>query len=144
MATHEGSFVRWQSIALTQLGHVINLILGLATASLGFELTLVTENKLLGFWARCLLVISLAGFLASIAIAIWCELNRLVDFRRTTQTARLREENPKDEELENLRKETKKLGKRTWRLFYIQVAAFGVGLLAVIGSFVAAYHGTLL
>jgi hypothetical protein len=40
MPHSEGSFVRWQAIALVQLGYAVNLILSFATASLGFALTL--------------------------------------------------------------------------------------------------------
>ncbi len=125
--------------------------MGLATASLGFEITLATENKLAGCWAMRLLVVSLAALLASAGVGIWCELNRLKDFRKTAEVARRREQgehDPADEKLgdrefNNLRREAERLGNRTWILFYVQVATFGAEILALMGSFVAAYHARL-
>jgi len=154
MASHEGSFVRWQAITIAQLGFTSNLILTLAVASLGFSLTLVKDNDVTSYcWARCLLVFAIIGLLASVALGIWCSINRLADFRKTAQIARGREklraitsEQDKaasEKELNEGRKKVKKLGNRTWTLFYWQVGTFGSGILALIGSFFAAYHAPL-
>jgi hypothetical protein len=57
MAHSEGSFVRWQGIAVNQLGFANNLFLTFATASLGFTLTLVTDEAVTSScWARSFLV----------------------------------------------------------------------------------------
>jgi hypothetical protein len=155
MASHEGSFVRWQAITIAQLGFVSNLILTLAVAALGFALTLVKDNDVIASscWARCVLVFSIIGLAISLALGIWCALNRLADFRMTAQIARGRETLPtmtseqgnagKEEELAERREEVKKLGNRTWTLFYWQVSTFAAGILALIGSFFAAYHARL-
>jgi hypothetical protein len=37
-------FIRWQSVTIIQLGYTVNLILGLATGSLGFSLTLLKDK----------------------------------------------------------------------------------------------------
>jgi hypothetical protein len=46
----------------------------------------------------------------------------------------------REKDLNERRNEVKKLGNRTWTLFYWQVATFSGGILALIGSFFAAYH----
>jgi uncharacterized membrane protein len=154
MSSHEGSFVRWQAITIAQLGFTSNLILTLAVASLGFSLTLVKDNDFTSScWARCLLVISIVGLLIALALGIWCALNRLADFRMTAQIARGREKLPtmtseqgnadREKDLNEKRKEVKQLGNRTWTLFYWQVGTFAAGILALIGSFFAAYHARL-
>ena len=38
-------FVRWQGITIKQLTYAINLILGLSTASLGFAISLLLNDK---------------------------------------------------------------------------------------------------
>jgi hypothetical protein len=57
--------------------------------------------------------------------ALWCSVNRLRDFRLTTQIARRREKDETD--LQVLRDEAKSLGNFTWGLFWFQVASFGLG-----------------
>ena len=43
MADSSGSFVRWQGIAITQMGYTVSLILTFATATLGFALTVFKD-----------------------------------------------------------------------------------------------------
>ena len=145
MTSHEGSFVRWQAITIAQLGFTSNLIITLATATLGFALSLVKDADITAScWATCLLALSIVGLLISLALGIWCALNRLADFRMTAQIARRREKLPTmSSEQDNADREVKKLGNRTWTLFYWQVGTFGAGILALIGSFFAAYHARL-
>ena len=134
---HKESFVRWQSITITQLGYVINLVLTLATASLGFSLTLITnENFAPRYFAKLLFILSLILILLSIVFGIACVINRLSDFRKTTQIARDRErlrrdgvaDREIDRQLAARRLTTKTLGKVTWRLFWFQIGAFAAGV----------------
>jgi hypothetical protein len=54
MAQEEDSFVRWQTITITQLGYAVNLTLTLATASLGFTLNVVRDKEYAPTcWAKC-------------------------------------------------------------------------------------------
>jgi hypothetical protein len=119
------SFIRWQEVTRNHFSAVSNLILALATGLLAFHSALLLERKLSsacasGFAAASLLLLS-----ASVAFALWCAVNRLRDFRLTTQIARRREKGETD--LQELRDETKSLGKFTWGLFWFQVASFGLG-----------------
>lgn len=119
------SFIRWQEITRNHFSSVANLILALATGLLAFQSTLLLEHKLsvpCAFWLATASLIFLA---TSVAIALWCLVNRLRDFRLTAQIARRREKG--ETELQEFREKSKSLGKFTWGLFWFQVALFGLG-----------------
>ena len=87
------SFVRWQGTTIAQLGYAVNLILSLATASLGFCFVLVKdEDYATGCWGKVLFALSLLLLIVSVISGVACVINRLVDFRKTARIARDREE----------------------------------------------------
>jgi hypothetical protein len=116
---------------------VANLVLGLATGLLAFQVTLLLDHKLSvacsrGFGTSAVVLLGL-----SIAFAIWCALNRLAEFRLTAQIARRRE---KGEESVAERDETELLGKTTWILFRAQLWAFSIGTAALTGGVLLQLH----
>lgn len=124
-AEDKESFVRWQSITRDYFSSVSNLVLGLSTGILAFLVSgLVGAQPS----SKCMLIIATGAmaFLAiSISLAVWCAINRLRDFRATTQIARSRW---KDEPVRSTdRQETKALGNLSWRLFWWQLFLFGLG-----------------
>lgn len=119
------SFIRWQEITRNHFSSVANLILALATGLLAFQSTLLLEHKLASCGASGFAAASLILLAASVASGLWCSVNRLQDFRLSTQVAR-RCEN-EEMGLQDLREESKLLGKFTWRLFWAQVTFFGLG-----------------
>lgn len=123
----QGSFVRWQSITIAQLTYAINLIFGLSIAVFGFQVTLLLNEHFypVSCWQKLTLSLSLVSLIACIVLGIWLVINRLSDFRITARTARRREEGAKEHELGDLRAQSKRFGKRTWRLFYWQIGTFG-------------------
>jgi 4-hydroxybenzoate polyprenyltransferase len=138
------SFVRWQRITITQLGYAVNLILGFATASLGFALTLLKDKDFTPqHCEKFFFDLSLALLLLSIAFGVWCVINRLRDFRKTKDIANEREELD-ETELTRRRNEVDKLGRCTWRLFLSQLVSFSVGLLALILVFLLISRAKLL
>ena len=148
----EGSSVRWQSITIQQLGFSINLILALATAVLGFAVSLLKECAFqpsgTSKWTFDSAVLL---FVVSIGLGIWCTINRVCDFRLTTATARLREKlaldgKPKHEidgQLLARRQRARSLGAWTWRLFYCQLGAFSLAVLLLIFSVSSIYGAKL-
>jgi hypothetical protein len=134
----EGSFVRWQATTNTQLGYVIGLILSLTTASLGFAIVLLERLMTCPrqVVAAILVTSSTVVLLISGALAIARTINRLCDFRRTTRIARSRAkwrrkgvtEREISHKLLKRRAETKRLGKRTWCLFFWQIGTFAFGI----------------
>ena len=129
---------RWQGRKIEQFGYSLNLILGLSVAATGFELTLLLDKKLeRGCWQNCLFAISILSLLLSVAIGLWCVINRLRDFRATAELARNREDGKPDLELQTLRELTRTLGNRTWALFWCQIGAFGLGILLLVVAVVS-------
>ncbi|MEX1211788.1 MAG: hypothetical protein WEA36_02975 [Balneolaceae bacterium] len=128
------SFIRWQSITITQLSYVVNLILGLSVASLGFQVNILLGGNIAATnsWQECILIISMFSLLASVALGIFCVINRLLDFRATKEAAKMREENKSEEEIQKYRDLYDTLGKRTWKIFWWQIGFFSLGILLFI------------
>ena len=121
--------MRWQSLTIAQLTYSVNLILGLAFAAFGFQVTLLLNEEFhpVG-WQKCAFGASMLTLLLSAGLGIWCVINRLRDFRATTRAARLREEGKPDHEIQPYRDLYKKLSERTWALFWWQIGTLGVGI----------------
>jgi hypothetical protein len=125
MAPEDDRFQRWQKIAIDQLTYGLNLILVLATATLGYWSSLLRDDKfVLGPSAKCAMLLSLWALALSVGSGLLCVLNRLWDFRGTARRARNHPEAPTKDELEGL-------GRVTWWLFYFQWATFAVGVVAL-------------
>jgi len=129
MVNESDSFIRWQSVTRDHLGATTNLVFGLATGLLAFQVSLLLDSKLSVSCARGFGMVSLVALALSVVLAIRCSLNRLTDFRLTAQTARRREKG--DSNVAELREDTDVLGKSTWALFRLQLWTFGVGAAAV-------------
>lgn len=123
------SFVRWQAIMLAQMTYVLDLILGIAIAVLGFQVALLRSD---GFSPvsiqKCVFSISLFLTCVSIAAGVAVVINRLWDFRMTTRAARSREKKKPAYDIEPLRVEYRKLGHRTWSLFYWQIGTLSLAM----------------
>ena len=119
-----GSFVRWQKIAIDQLGYAVNLVLTFAVAALGYWFVLLRDKDFApGASARCMLLLSFMALAGSAIAGLVCILNRLRDFRGTARRARSESdgEKPAKEYLDGL-------GRVTWVLFYFQAVSFAVGI----------------
>ena len=129
----KGSFIRWQSITIAQLTYAVNLILGFSVAALAFQVaTLLNENFKPVSWQKYTFLLSLLILLVSVGLGLWCVINRLRDFRATKTVARMREEGKSEKEMEPFRTLYKKLGNKTWSLFWWQIGTFGVGVMLLI------------
>lgn len=130
---NRASSIRWQGRTIEQFGYALNLILGLSVAAMGFEVSLLLRSDFeKDGWQNWLFAASLLSLLLSTAVGLWCVVNRLHDFRTTTETARKRENGAPASELHALRSRSRNLGKRTWRLFWWQISAFGAGVFLLI------------
>jgi hypothetical protein len=140
----QGRFIRWQQITLNQMGHAINLIHVSAVATLGFGMSILRDKHVrLHGLSHCLFLFGTVLLLVSVAVGIWCVINRLWDFRATTTVARMSEKNKPKEEIEPYRTLYKKLGKRTWALFYMQIGTFGFGFLFYVVWILSAFCAKL-
>ena len=80
-------FVRWQQITLKELGKVISLFLGIEFATIGFVVTQLTSLNLTckNYWSVFLMMLGTVLLLINIIMFLYLTLNRLTDFRKTTQ-----------------------------------------------------------
>ena len=122
------SFIRWQSTTREHFSSTSNLVLGLATGLLAFHSSLLFDQKLTHAHAFAFGIAGIILLSVSVGLALWCTINRLRDFRLTTQIARKREKGETD--LGALRRKSNSLGKITWSLFWGQIGMFGLGAFA--------------
>jgi hypothetical protein len=122
--TTKASFIRWQKIAIDQLGYTLNLTFTLTIAALGYCFVLLRDRDFIpGHLAKC------AQFLAVVLLSIsalsgfLCILNRLWDIRGTAQRAKRDPEAPSRDDLRGL-------GRGTWRLFHCHAVAFAAGVVS--------------
>jgi hypothetical protein len=131
----QGSFIRWQSITIAQLTYAVNLILGMSVATLAFQVSLLLNKDFIpDSWEKCSFSISMLLLLISVALGLWCVINRLKDFRATTKVARKREDGASETELECLRNVYRELRIKTWGIFWWQVRTFGAGIFLTVIS----------
>lgn len=127
------SFVRWQAITLAQMTYAVDLILGIAIAALGFQVALLRSD---GFSPvsiqKCVFSISLFLTCVSIAAGVAVIINRLRDFRATMHAARSREKKKPPCDIEPLRVRYRKLGDRTWSLFYWQIGTLSFAMASLV------------
>jgi hypothetical protein len=132
-----GRFVRWQGIQITQLGFVLNLVLGFAVAGLGLWVSLLRDASFQPHCcAKCLFFLSSIAFVASIVSGIYCSLNRLWDFRITAGIARGKWSG---DELTEKETKSRKLGGRTWVLLYLEISSFVLAIILLMATLVLAY-----
>jgi hypothetical protein len=141
LADSSGRFIRWQATQITQLGFILNLVLGFAVAGLGLWVTLLRDASFQPHhWAKRLFLLSGISLVVSIAVGLWCSLNRLWDFRITAGMAR--GEWSKEELAANQIK-SDLLGSRTWRLLYGEISAFILGTLFLVATLALVYCSKL-
>lgn len=131
---HE-SFVRWQGITRNHFSSVSNLVLGLATGLIAFLVPSLAGEQVTGRCSLVLSTLSLGLLVLSVALALWCAINRLRDFRATARVTRKRSQG--EQVAPEERRETKILGEASWRLFWWQLVLFGFGAAGAAASVVA-------
>lgn len=140
-----GSFTRWQSITVAQLTCANNLILGLGVAAVGFQITLLLNEEfdLADHWqviAFLFLLLSLLLLSVSVTMGIWLVVNLLREFRARMRVALARGKGVDDQDVDRQQALANRLRVRSWRLFWWQSAAFGIGFLfAVMGAALLAF-----
>ena len=128
---------RWKKIAIDQLGYALNLILTFAIAALGYCFVLLKEKNFTpGPSAKCTLLLSLAVLAVSALCGLACVIVRLLDFRGTARRA---SDHPKAPS----KKDVRILDRATWVLFFVQLAAFALGVIALAATLLLTYGGKL-
>lgn len=130
-------FIRWQGIAIEQLGYTLNLTLTLTIAALGYCIALLRQvRRPIEPCAAVPMVLSMLVLFSSSALGVICVVNRLHDFRGTAKLTGGNGSAPTRDELH-------RLGERTWCLFYAHVATFALGLVFLLATLLLMYGGKL-
>ena len=138
------AFLRWQEVRIRHLGHVVNLVLTLATASLGFGVKLVLDKPSLA--SNPLLCFSLLVLIFAVAAGLITNYCRLLDFRNTANATRARELKRRQEAEEELTDKQKRKaekydvysdraedwGRCTWWSLKAQLLFFTVGIVLLV------------
>jgi hypothetical protein len=127
------SFIRWQQVTGQQFSNVVNLLLALSSASIGFEIsTYLNSNFSITSCEKFLYLSSLVFLSLSVCFGLCASATRLFDFRYTTRLARTRwKEATNLSKIECLEETTRRLGSASWLLFGAQSLMFALGVLAV-------------
>jgi hypothetical protein len=124
------SYLRWQEIAITQLGYTINLMMTLSGGTLAFAINEKLDEKLKANGCGWHFALGCLGL--SVIIAIIANVTRALDFRYTRRAARARMKDGADHQ--ELHDRAESLGAWTWGLFYCQAAAFALGIFSLARS----------
>ena len=133
--------VRWQQLTNGQLSLTNNLFVGLNLGFLGFLATQSGLTFSATRWIFAIQILTLLCLVVSLVTGVSVVVNRLTDFRKTTQLIRNRKEKFEIDnkikssdriksiefDITNLKKETDKLGETTWCLLKLQIWTFTIG-----------------
>ena len=114
-------FERWQKIAIDQLTYALNLFLALTIAVFGYRFSLLRDAEFMRETSAKCLMSSFVTLAISGVCGLACVVCRMRDFRGTAQRVRGAPEARSRQELHGL-------GRWTWRLFYVHVVGFGLGV----------------
>lgn len=129
---------RWDNIRINHFSYVNNLFITLNIGFIGFFVAQFDYpwNCTMGI----ILILSMISLMTSFITGIFTALNRLKDFRLTSKIVRLKGDDEEifrknnqnqskvDFEINLLRFTSKKLGERSWCLFYFQIYSFLIGV----------------
>jgi hypothetical protein len=129
-------YTRWQGFRIAQLGVCIALFLTFSVATLGFSANMLVQPAyaITNCLAKVFFLLStLFGLLSILFGSVAC-LTRLEDFRKTGQVVRHRSDRAMAAEVDQWRKEYKRLGRWTWGLFRCQLFAFALQISLLMGT----------
>jgi hypothetical protein len=127
-------FVRWQTQTIAQLSGAFSLFAALSIGGLGFTFSLLGRENFVpvGCYAVAFLLSMVCFFVAS-ACSVAATVTRLLDFRLTAQKVR------NDDGFEPITffgTDANGYGRATWRLFWVMLATFSIGVL-LLGAVIA-------
>jgi hypothetical protein len=123
--TDRESYLRWQEIAITQLGYTINLMMTLAGGLLAFVVKAKLDGSVKA--SGCAWHLALLCLGHSVLAAIAANITRAVDFRYTRRSVRARMKAGNNHQ--RLRDIADFFGAWTWYFFYFQAATLVLAVL---------------
>jgi hypothetical protein len=143
--TLDDRVIRWQKQSIKQLSAAINLFSAMALAALGFSVVFLKEESFRPSTAYAAMYMSSIVCLGlAVILSTAATVTRLLDFRGTAEKVRLGKSNPTSPQIVLVGDKTKGLGRATWRLFWGLVAAFALGVTALVLSLFSVYGAAFL
>ena len=119
---------QWEDRRREHLGGLIALILALSSGSIAFCGSLLTQESVkFGGCRTTVFLATVACFVVALFASLAVAFSRLQDARATAHIVREKEKSVVAGYLESLRSKADFWGVLTWRLLYLQLAAFSLG-----------------
>jgi hypothetical protein len=132
-------FAKWRLISIDELGKVVNLLLGISFATLGYQINFLVDEEYIYKGQEWLFTSSVVLILASIALGLITTFNRLLDFRWTSLLLKMRMDEESKENVKSFKERIDKVGERSWILFSWQITTFSFGILVLTSFFFYRY-----
>jgi hypothetical protein len=138
-------FVRWQGQAIGQLTFAINVFVGFSVGALAYVLSYLRETTFIpeGCYAK-LYVASVVLLCMAGVLGLGAVVTRLLDFRATAQSVRLRGGQAASSEVAASSRTASHLGKATWTCFWSMLVCFFFGVAFFTASLVSVYGSRIL
>lgn len=132
-------FAKWRLLSIDELGKVVNLLIGLSVATLGYQINFLVDESYSYRGQKFLFILALVLIFGAIVLGLITSFNRLLDFRWTSLLLKMKMNEESDDEIKNFKSRIDKAGERTWYLFSFQIATFGLGILILTAFFFHRY-----
>jgi hypothetical protein len=137
--------VRWQGQAIGQLTFATNLFVGFSVGALAYVLAYLRETTFTPEAGYAKLYIASIVLLCLAAVfGLGAVVTRLLDFRMTAQTVRLRKDQAAASEIKASSETATRLGKATWTCFWLMLVGFFFGVAFFTASLVSVYGSRIL
>jgi hypothetical protein len=123
------SYLRWQRLALEQLGYAINILLTFSVGVIGFAVKMMIDSKTpFPALAHYMFHGWLVSLLVCVGSGIGATISRTLDYRFTRRAVRARWKGEESAQ-EVFHQKADVCGQWTWRFFPTQAGAFVLGVL---------------
>ncbi len=133
MDDNKERFIRWQTRLIEHSSYINNLLLSIGIAIIGFVFSNLSSEYKFHCCEKLFLIIGLIFIALSVLFGLVGSFSRLFDFKTTVSVIRLKikNNNCKDDEIEDLRKLYQIFGRITWLCFYSQVVCLSLGTINI-------------
>ena len=132
-------FAKWRLLSIDELGKVVNLLIGLSIATLGYQINFLVDESYSYRGQKFLFILSLTLIFGAIVLGLITSFNRLIDFRWTSQLLKMKMNEESNDDIKEFKARIDKVGERNWYLFSFQIATFGVGIIVLTAFFFHRY-----
>ena len=131
-------FNRWQDHTIQQFGSFINLTISFNVILLSACFSFILKPNEFSFIEVCLgkffLILAILSLGIGLVLGVFCQYNRLTDFRNTAKLIKMKSEQKSTLETNKHESYIDELGKITWQLLKCHLITLGCGSLFMMVS----------